>query len=164
MVDLNKFNPASINQQQGVVLVVSLVFLVALTAVAAALMQNSTTDIKMSGATEEKSVALQEVMSAADEVIFDELFAGNDSRFNRPITGDNFPVNAADLLPNTVTNSTAQITVANTSKTCPHSLNPSSDDKVSCNNFTVTTTRNYGRNNQNILRATSGIAQKISKN
>jgi hypothetical protein len=163
MVDINKLNPANIKHQQGVVLLVSLVFLVALTAVAAALMQNSTTDMKMSGATEEKSVALQEVMSAADEVIFDELFAGNVNRFARPINGDNFPINTADLLPNTVTKSDAQITVANTSQTCPRSLNPSSDGAVSCNHFTVTTTRPYGRNEQNIIRATSGIAQKLNR-
>lgn len=43
------------NKQKGVVLIISLVFLVALTAVAAALMQNTTTDMKMSGASEEKN-------------------------------------------------------------------------------------------------------------
>ena len=55
-------NTTNIGSQKGVVLVVSLVFLVALTAVAAALMQNSTIDMKMSGASEEKTVALQEVV------------------------------------------------------------------------------------------------------
>ncbi len=160
-----KSNPVNSKQQQGVVLVVSLVFLVALTAVAAALMQNSTTDMKMSGATEEKSVALQEVMSAADEVVFDELYSGNVNRFARPINGDNFPINAADLLPNTATKSTAQISVANTNSSClPSKGNASSSGVISCNYFTVTTTRNYGRNAQNIIRATSGIVQKISGN
>ncbi|MFQ3266042.1 MAG: type IV pilus assembly protein PilX, partial [Colwellia sp.] len=40
------------NKQRGVVLVVSLIFLIALTAVASALMLNTTTDMKMSGASE----------------------------------------------------------------------------------------------------------------
>ena len=66
----------NVTKQRGVVLVVSLVFLVALTAVAAALMQNSTTDMKMSGASEEKVVALQEVVSAVDEVIFNQVGPG----------------------------------------------------------------------------------------
>jgi Tfp pilus assembly protein PilX len=160
-----KFNSVNIEQQQGVVLVVSLVFLVALTAVAAALMQNSTTDMKMSGATEEKSVALQEVVSAADEVVFDELFTGNDNRFARPITGNNFPITPDNLLPDTDTGSTANVALANggTQQLCPHLKVASSVDIFGCNILTITTSRNYGRNEQNIITANSGIAQQILK-
>mgnify|MGYP006113842439 FL=1 len=159
---ISKFSPVNINQQRGVVLVVSLVFLVALTAVAAALMQNSTTDMKMSGATEDKSVALQEVVSAADEVIFNELAPGVINRFALPVNGDNFPVVAANLLPGTRTNSNAQINLANISQTCPHTKgNASSAGKISCNNFRVTTTRNFGRNNQNIITVNTGVSQQI---
>lgn len=159
---MNKLIPVNINKQQGVVLVVSLVFLVALTAVAAALMQNSTVDMKMSGATEEKSVALQEVVSAAEEVIFNELAPGVDNRFALPISGDNFPIVAENLLPGTQTNSNAQINVANISQSCPHSKgNASSVGKIGCNNFIVTTTRAYGRNNQNIITVNSGISQQV---
>jgi Tfp pilus assembly protein PilX len=160
-----KFNSVNIEQQQGVVLVVSLVFLVALTAVAAALMQNSTTDMKMSGATEEKSVALQEVVSAADEVVFDELFTGNDNRFARPITGNNFPITPDNLLPDTDTGSTATVALANggTQQLCPHLKVASSVDIFGCNILTITTSRNYGRNEQNIITANSGIAQQILK-
>lgn len=99
------------SEQYGVVLVVSLVFLVALTAVAAALMQNSTSDMKMSGATEDKSVALQEVISAVDEVIFNERNNAV-NRFGLPINGVNYPILAANLLQNTLTNSLAQIDIA----------------------------------------------------
>ncbi len=160
---LGQLNSAnSSKHQQGVVLVVSLVFLVALTAVAAALMQNSTTDMKMSGATEEKSVALQEVVSAADEVIFNELAPGVVNRFALPINGNNFPVVAADLLPGTETNSTAEINVANIGQTCPRLKTGNfSAQSISCNNFTVTTTRVYGRNNQNSITVNSGISQQI---
>ncbi|MEW6993175.1 PilX N-terminal domain-containing pilus assembly protein [Colwelliaceae bacterium MEBiC 14330] len=163
---LGKLNSANSNKhQQGVVLVVSLVFLVALTAVAAALMQNSTTDMKMSGATEEKSVALQEVVSAADEVIFDELFSGNVNRFARPITDDNFPITSESLLLNTTTGSTASITAVNAGmqQSCPHLKVASSVDLFGCNILTVTTSRNYGRNNQNTITANSGIAQQVLK-
>ena len=61
------------SKQQGVVLVVSLVFLVALTGVAGALMQNTTTDIKMAGASDEKVIATQEAISAADETINNQV-------------------------------------------------------------------------------------------
>jgi hypothetical protein len=94
--------------------------------------------------------------------LFLKLFAGNANRFARPINGNNFPINAADLLTNTLPKSTAQINVAYTSIDCGRSKsNASSLDKVKCNNFTVTTTRLYGRNAQSNIRATSGIVQKI---
>ena len=161
----HKFNSVNIEQQQGVVLVVSLVFLVALTAVAAALMQNSTTDMKMSGATEERSVALQEVVSAADEVIFDELFAGNVNRFARPVAGDNFPITSDNLLLGTTTGSTPTVDAANagSQQLCPHLKVASSVDLFGCNILTVTTSREYGRNEQNTVTANSGIAQQILK-
>ncbi len=162
---ISKLNSANSKHQQGVVLVVSLVFLVALTAVAAALMQNSTTDMKMSGATEEKSVALQEVVSAADEVIFDELFSGNVNRFARPIAGENFPITSENLLLGTTTGSTASIAAANegTQQSCPHLKVSSSVALFGCNILTVTTSRNYGRNEQNTITANSGIAQQVLK-
>ena len=67
--------------QKGVVLVVSLVFLVALTAVAAAMMQNTTTDMKMSGASQDKVVAVQEAISAVDEIIFNQVSPGKTNEF-----------------------------------------------------------------------------------
>jgi Tfp pilus assembly protein PilX len=164
MTLLNKLNAANRRQQQGVVLVVSLVFLVALTAVAAALMQNSTTDMKMSGATEEKSVALQEAVSASDEVIFNELAPGVVNRFALPINGNNFPIVAADLLPATQSNANAQINLANTSQTCPATKgNNFSAGEIGCNNFRITTTRNFGRNNQNVITVNAGVSQQFNK-
>ena len=76
----------NLRNQTGVVLIVALVFLIALTAVAAALMQNSTTDMKMSGASEEKVVATQEAISASDEVIFRQVNAAvGNNKFALPI-------------------------------------------------------------------------------
>jgi Tfp pilus assembly protein PilX len=163
---IGKLNTANYREQQGMVLVISLVFLVALTAVAAALMQNSTTDMKMSGATEEKSVALQEVVSAADEVIFNELAPGVVNRFALPINGDNFPVVAANLLPGTRTNATAQINVANNdSDACPalKGNNNNSQGTIGCNNFRVTINRNFGRTNQNVITVNTGVTQQFKK-
>ncbi|KGJ91847.1 PilX N-terminal domain-containing pilus assembly protein [Colwellia psychrerythraea] len=153
--------------QKGVVLVVSLVFLVALTAVAAALMQNSTTDMKMSGASEEKSVALQEVVSAVDEVIFNQVAPGQNNSFSRPVAG-NFPiVDQNILLPGTATYATAAVNVANNQFnldiTCPHLKLASSTEVFSCNILTVTANRNYGRTGQSNISANSGIAQQLLK-
>lgn len=159
----------NVENQQGVVLVVSLVFLVALTAVAAALMQNSTTDMKMSGASEEKVVALQEVISAVDEVIFNQVSAGKTNAFARSVTGDvNFPIiDQAILLPNTTTQSSARVEVANNQLNltiaCPHLKLASSTEVFSCNILRVRANRNYGRTGQSNIAADSGIAQQLLK-
>ena len=81
------------NRQSGVVLIVALVFLVSLTAVASALMLGTSTDIKMSGASEEKVIAIQETISAVDETIADQLAGG----------GNLFVGQVNDLKINTVT-------------------------------------------------------------
>lgn len=162
-------NLANIENQKGVVLVVSLVFLVALTAVAAALMQNSTTDMKMSGASEEKVVALQEVVSAVDEVIFNQVGPGKDNAFSRPVTGDvNFPItDQTVLLPDTTTKSSARVEVANNELNldiaCPHLKLASSTEVFSCNILRVRANRNYGRTGQSNISADSGIAQQLLK-
>lgn len=158
-----------LTNQKGVVLVVALVFLVALTAVAAALMQNSTMDMKMSGASEEKVVALQEVVSALDEVIFNQVGPGKTNSFSRPVSGDvNFPItDQAVLLPNTATKSSARVDVANNEFnldiTCPHLNLASSTEVFSCNILRVRADRNYGRKGQSNISADSGVAQQLLK-
>ncbi len=151
---------ASKVEQRGVVLVVALVFLIALTAVAAALMQNSTTDMKMSGASEEKVVALQDAISAVDEVIITQRRTG----FVRPVQGVNFPI--ADALPAVpVTNATASVEVANNGflleADCPHSKLPSSVGEIVCNVLRVRVNRNYGRQGNSQIQVTSGIARQL---
>lgn len=155
----------TIANQNGVVLVVSLVFLVALTAVAAALMQSSTIDMKMSGASEEKVVALQEVVSAVDEVIFNQVGPGKINAFSKPVVG-NFPVNDQSvLLPATVTKATATVDVANNKYNldiaCPHLQLASSTAVFRCNMLTIAVQRNYGRKNLSNISANSGIAQQL---
>ena len=149
-------------KQRGVVLVVSLVFLVALTAVAAALMQNSTTDMKMSGASEEKVVAMQDAISAVDEVILTHRQNG----FVRPIKGDNFPIaNALPVAPNT--EATARVEVANNrfelDLGCPHADADEANgaDEIDCNVLQVIVTRNYGREGNSNIQVSSGIAQQL---
>lgn len=159
---------SNITKQRGVVLVVSLVFLVALTAVAAALMQNSTTDMKMSGASEEKVVALQEAVSAVDEVIFNQVGPGKTNRFSRPVSGNvNFPIiNQALLLPDTATKSSARVDVINNQYNldidCPTmKVASSGNSKITCNILRIRVNRNYGREKKSNISADSGIVQQI---
>lgn len=150
----------NIKKQQGVVLIVSLVFLIALTAVAAALMQNTTTDMKMSGASQEKVVATQEAVSAIDEVIHNEVtqvsgtngFASEIAKF--PLT----PVVSR------VINTSAEITLANPyniEADCPHSRAASSVQVFKCNVLKVQVTRLYGRTNKSTVEVNSGVSQQL---
>ena len=160
-------------KQQGVVLVVSLVFLIALTAVAAALMQNTTTDMKMSGASEEKVIAIQEAISAVDEVIHEQVTgvsANND--FAAPVA-DYQQNGAKDVIADlTRTNKDGDISAATVNLAsnqfmlampCPHAKLASSVQVFTCNILTIQISRTYGRNKTSTVEVNSGIAQNLLK-
>lgn len=157
-------------KQSGVVLLVSLVFLIALTAVAAALMQNTTTDIKMSGATQDKMVASQEALGSVDEVIFKQVtqsggdngFARNTMEYIRDSNNDGEP----DGVPVTVSASdtTAVISLATPNPVeaqCPHSRSASSVQLFSCNVLSIRVERKYGRKNNQEIGVNAGISQQL---
>lgn len=144
-------------RQRGVVLIVALVFLISLTAVASALMLNSTTDIKMAGASQEKVEAVQEAISALDETIADQVVGGTNL-----FAGTQFPQVVDTVGSVNVTN----VTITNNNTTtkpvgCPHSALASSTDKIGCNVLTITVNNNYGRKNTSNINAQAGIAQEV---
>jgi hypothetical protein len=161
-----------LKKQRGVVLVVSLIFLIALTAVASALMLNTTTDMKMSGASEMQVVANQEAFGAMDELIFRQVQYGVGQRndFALPInTFRNDKVVTADL---TSSNAQGSITSASIGLLnnpllleypCPHSRAASSVQVFTCNVLRVQVTKQYGRNNTSTIQVNSGIAQQLLK-
>jgi hypothetical protein len=156
-----------IKGQRGVVLIVSLVFLVALTAVAAALMQNSTTDIKMSGASEEKVVAVQAAISAVDELIFNQVAPAQTNLFARPISGENFPVKESKLFSVVPTDIKAEVDNTNNKYQleidCPHLKVASSTNTFTCNMLKIQINKKYGRKGHNEIVVNSGIAQQLLK-
>lgn len=157
--------------QRGVVLIVALVFLIALTGVAVALMQNTTLDIKMSGASEVKTVATQEAISSTDQIVFRQLslqgvlgnndFAAPPGRFS---AAD--PDNPGNFLSQTI-NETPLVTSANTqaelalvtSGPCPRSAKPTTG--LSCNVLNLRIVKNYGRNTSNQVIVNSRIVQQF---
>ncbi len=161
-------NTRVISRQKGVVLIVALVFLIALTAVAAALMQNSTTDMKMSGASEERVVATQEAISASDEVIFRQVNAGEEkNKFASALVlfqEEDFRI-VTDTLDITKTDTTAEIELANNEfelePDCPHSRAASSVQVFTCNILRVRVVRTYGRTNTNEVEVNAGITQQL---
>ena len=161
-------NGQSFNRQKGVVLIVALVFLVALTAVAGALMQNSTSDMKMSGASEEKVVATQEAISASDEVIFQQVNAGTgNNKFASAIVkfqDESFGNVTGSLnITNIDSDTTANINIANNEfgleVDCPRMKMASTNLK--CNVFRVQVVRKYGQKNTNEVEVNVGVAQQL---
>lgn len=156
-------------KQQGVVLVVSLVFLIALTAVAAALMQNTTTDMKMSGASEEKVVAVQEAVSAVDEFIFNQVAPGATNEFAAAVAtfqgGMKTMPGEIPTLWDANNFDPPELDVANNEymleADCPHSRLASSAQVFTCNVLRIQVNRKYGRHNTSAANVNSGIAQQL---
>jgi len=164
-----------IRNQQGVVLVVSLVFLVALTAVAAALMQNTTTDMKMSGASEDKVVAVQEAISAIDEIIFNQVSPGSKNEFAASLaTFKDKDANIKKIkeiqaemptLWDSEKFDPPELDITNNKymreSDCPSSKLASSTQVFTCNMLKVQVSRKYGRNHTSVANVNSGIAQQL---
>jgi len=162
----NKYGNAG--RQQGVVLIVSLVFLVALTAVAAALMQNTTTDMKMAGASNEKVIATQTAISAVDETINNQLNILPTSLFTQGLN-NLATYTSAELLPAaTKTGATASASVINNPLfeefPCPRSANSSSVGIIECNFLQLRVQRSYGRTNTSNVVIDANIVQQLLPN
>jgi hypothetical protein len=148
-------------RQQGVVLIVSLVFLIALTAVSAALMQNTSTDMKMSGASQEKLIALQEIQSEMDHIIYNQVRrVDNTNHFTSALAL--FPISPTVTKPDITT---AQIALVNplqpAAPDCPHTRMASSVQVFKCNVLNVVAARRYGRTKRSTVQLNAGIAQPL---
>jgi Tfp pilus assembly protein PilX len=141
------------NRQRGVVLIVALVFLIALTAVAAALMQNTTTDIKMAGASQEKVMVTQETISEMERVINDGVDTGV---FAKIIDA---PIAFTVTEPLTMNATGINANQYGFDVSCPRSRNPTSGMKCSIKRLQVTQV--YGRDNNNTIEVNSGISQQL---
>ncbi len=148
-------------KQQGVVLIVSLVFLVALTAVASALMLNTTSDMKMSGSSQIKVNAVQEAISSIDQIISVQI-QGNNNAFLTTIATQ-FPMNMGGVV--TSPNTTANITMVNANGLvvdCPYSILPSDADDTDCNILDIQVIKLYGRANTSNVQVNAGIVQQLN--
>lgn len=164
-IDKHVFNKS---KQKGVVLVVSLVFLVALTAVAGALMQNTSVDMKMAGASQTKSVATQELISALDQVIEAQVEApSGENEFAQPLVtyADDGTNVKGDITIAAASINSAKVSLINNQykkePDCPHSRQASSAQVFTCSILRVNVNKNYGRKNNSNLDINSGIAQQL---
>jgi uncharacterized protein (UPF0333 family) len=151
----------AIRKQKGVVLVVALIFLVALTAVAAVLMSSTTVDMKMAGASQDKVAATQDALGANDQVIQAQVTkaVADTNNFTLPIALypiQNIAVSAVD------TNATIAFNNPNNIETdCPANKVASSVQVFKCNYLQVQIDKTYGRSNTNTVSIRAGIAQQL---
>jgi len=169
-LNLSKLNSS---KQRGVVLVVSLVFLAALTAVAGALMQNTTSDMKMATASQDRLIAIQETISAVDEIIQGQVEAGTgENDFAQPIpkyTDDgNAGINVIDEITKDDDVNVANVNIVNNpfnrEPDCPHSRAGSSVQVFSCNVLRLRVNKSYGRKGNSDIDINTGIAQQLLSN
>ncbi len=148
------------HKQSGVVLIVALVFLIALTAVASALMLNTTSDMKMSGSSQVKVKATQEAISAIDTVVYAQMEGATNS-----FTLSQFPISMTAVVdPNGDKALSANIDTVNSTSLvvdCPHSKLASSTAVFKCNVLNVIATKKYGKAKTSDVQVNAGIAQEL---
>jgi hypothetical protein len=147
---------SDLKKHQGFVLIVALVFLVALTGVASALMLNTTSDMKMSGASQEKVIATQEALSAIDEIILIQTRGGNNLFAGSLFPDDGIPV---AVTPAHTTGVIIHTNPMNISVPCPRSGTPSS--LFGCNILRVSVTKNYGNSEASTIIVNAGVTQDL---
>lgn len=149
----------SLHKQQGVVLIVALIMVVAVTGIAVTLMSSSSIDIKITNAAQEREVADNLLIGTVQQVIANEASKGGGSRFL--YSRVQVPEKGIDLgdvgdTSNTMTN----LNNGALDLPCPRRFNFTSG--VSCNMVQVDTTITYGSKSKHTLTIVSGVAQEMA--
>ncbi|NMM41640.1 pilus assembly PilX family protein [Pseudoalteromonas arctica] len=156
------------NKQQGVVLIVALIMVVAVTGIAVTLMSSSTIDIKITNAAQEREVAENELIGEVQKVIVTEAAKGAASSFfltpNETKTDDTsvITINEKNIsLPGSEMKS-IMINMNNgrLELNCPRTYSYTAG--VSCNMVQVSTTIEYGLKSKHSLTIVTGIAQEMA--
>lgn len=150
---------ANMKKQQGIVLIIALIMVVAVTGIAVTLMNSSSVDIKITNAAQEREVAENELIGIVQNVIAREVARGANSALFRkkseiPATG--FDMGQVAQESNVLTN------VNNGPKDlrCPRKYNFTPG--VACNMVKIDTTIDYGTKSNHSITITSGIAQEMA--
>lgn len=145
-------------RQKGVVLIVALIMVVAVTGIAVSLMSSSSIDIKVTNAVQEREMAENELIGTVQKVIAREAAKGSASSFlldkdEVPKTGENL----GDL--DGVTNTLTNLNNGELDLPCPRRFSFTAG--MSCNMLQVDSTITYGSKSKHTITITSGIAQEM---
>lgn len=150
----------SASRQQGVVLIVALIMVVAVTGIAVTLMSSASIDIKITNAAFEREEAENILMGNVQEVIANEVSANGASRLF--FTQAQIP-NGTIALP-TIGATTSELSNLNEGPDplrCPREHKPTVG--IVCNLVQINSTITYGSKSKHTLTVTTGIAQQTAK-
>ena len=161
-------------KQQGVVLIIALIMVIAVTGIAVTLMSSSTIDIKITNAAQEREVAENQLIGEVLRVIASEAKKGADSNFfltrdeTKTDTGEfesddskkyifekdiTEPGHDMKSIMTNLNNGSLELN-------CPRSYSFTAG--VSCNMVQVSTTIEYGSKSKHQLTIVTGIAQEMA--
>lgn len=145
--------------QKGVVLIVALIMVVAVTGIAVTLMSSSSVDIKITNASQEREVAENELIGVVQQVISNEAAKGGNSAFLMKAT--EIPETGFDMgnLGDTANNLT-NLNNGALDLPCPRKYNFTAG--VSCNMVQVDSTISYGTKSKHALTISTGVAQEMA--
>ena len=145
-------------KQQGFVLMVSLVMVVAITAIAVTLMSSSTLDTKMAVVTEEREMASHHAKGGNDQLFYNAV--------NRTVNEQNyfaaFSVSQESAQYVSTHGAISTVTWASDNHVetdCPRSKAPT--EGLRCNYLNATTSKTFGPGDVNQINVVSGVAQQV---
>lgn len=154
-----KYSVSSLHKQQGIVLVIALIMVVAVTGIAVTLMSSSSVDIKVANSAQERETAENSLIGIVQKVIANEAAAGGNSAFlmkASEIPEGGFDMDDMDGASNTMTNLNNGVL----DLPCPRKFNFTAG--VSCNMVQVDTTITYGTKSKHTLTISTGVAQEMA--
>ena len=148
------------SRQHGVVLIVALIMVVAVTGIAVTLMSSSSIDMKITNAAFEREEAENVLMGNVQQIIANEAKKGSASHFL--YTQAQIPDGDAIVLEK-IDNTTSTMNNLNNGVLdlpCPRRFNFT--EGISCNMVQVNSTITYGSKSKHTITITSGIAQEMA--
>ncbi|MBB1415813.1 MULTISPECIES: pilus assembly PilX family protein [Pseudoalteromonas] len=147
------------SKQQGVVLIIALIMVVAVTGIAVTLMSSSSVDMKITNAAFEREEAENALMGDVQQVIATEATQGGTSHFlytQAQIPGGTIELPKIDDTTNIMSNLNNGVL----DLPCPRKFNFTAG--ISCNMVQVNSTITYGSKSKHTITVTSGIAQEMA--
>lgn len=147
-------------KQQGVVLIVALIMVVAVTGIAVTLMSSSSIDIKITNAAFEREEAENTLMGNVQKVIATEVAKDGASTLlfaQEQIPGDSIALGSIGNTQSELSN----INNGAMNLNCPRDYAPT--PVIVCNMVQINSTLTYGSKSKHTITVTTGIAQQMAR-
>ena len=163
------------NTEQGMVLVIALIILLALTSVTVVLMQKATDTMQLALNQQQKAAALTEAKTIAEQAMFNQQYSQQEPNERQQVNSDlftrpnsDYPINISDLVISD--NTDVQLNKINEAEIsidhCPtyfidtdfiDTENSQTSTIESCSIFTINSRKHYGKALQYSIKVSTGI-------